>query len=510
MLDDIAGATGVWYAPYILVLLLLVVVNLVAFNLLIAKMSNTYLEVQSKAKKQWMKDNYAMTEEHRHTEMALPSPFNVLFTLCKFITFLYSERPHFDDVRDEFKLFLKRNKKIPRRSNKGASKTKRGTSQNDDQDDTAKKHFSDLHDARKRFMSGLGDDPKNVTREMLFTSLYKMRSALSLEMEQLDCQMAQQAVENQPFSFPRHNAPLTLQSFGFEDVDVKQKVDVLQKVCNDVQFSPMTFFFLAFSSQSTLGLREEKELHQQKAESVTAGQRLEKILKRILGESQKCPVGRTEDLMLPSLAPIASFCFCYPSLLEDEDKQNKLLVALENGGFIYFDEEGKIVAFTTICSTSDELADYVTLEAVEQKPTKGREIHNDSEALAAKLQEQQLQFTSKEWDSFKVDKISHDSFIESNGSYFRVVDTYLLEFSSPQALTKQARSMLADRFQPVTVKRFLQQGCRRFAWMDPKQKLPGQSQSSTDEQLPYGGFAYTFDEAELDCYFPVKTIRKVL
>ena len=52
-----------------------------------------------------------------------------------------------------------------------------------------------------------------------------------------------------------------------------------------------------------------------------------------------------------------------------------------------------------------------------QKPEKGKEIQN--EALAAKLQQKQLEFTEVELDGFEIDRICYNNFIESGGSYFK-------------------------------------------------------------------------------------------
>ena len=57
------------------------------------------------------------------------------------------------------------------------------------------------------------------------------------------------------------------------------------------------------------------------------------------------------------------------------------------------------------------------------------------------------------------------------------------------------------------MKFLLAKGCRRFAWIDPHENVPGHN--GDDEQLEHGAFAYTFDDEALDCYFPVKAITRV-
>ena len=52
-----------------------------------------------------------------------------------------------------------------------------------------------------------------------------------------------------------------------------------------------------------------------------------------------------------------------------------------------------------------------------QKPKKGKEIQN--KALAAKLQQKQLEFTEEELDGFEIDRICYNNFIKSGGSYFK-------------------------------------------------------------------------------------------
>ena len=62
-------------------------------------------------------------------------------------------------------------------------------------------------------------------------------------------------------------------------------------------------------------------------------------------------------------------------------------------------------------------------EAVGQlRPTQGQEIEN--EALAAQFQEQHLEFTKEEWNSFKVDAIqmSYESFVKSGDTYYKPAD----------------------------------------------------------------------------------------
>ena len=62
-------------------------------------------------------------------------------------------------------------------------------------------------------------------------------------------------------------------------------------------------------------------------------------------------------------------------------------------------------------------------EAVGQlRPTQGQEIEN--EALAAQFQEQHLEFTKEEWNSFKVDaiQISYESFVKSGDTYYKPAD----------------------------------------------------------------------------------------
>jgi hypothetical protein len=58
------------------------------------------------------------------------------------------------------------------------------------------------------------------------------------------------------------------------------------------------------------------------------------------------------------------------------------------------------------------------------------------------------------------------------------------------------------------MKELLDKGCRRFAWIDPHENVPGHN--GDDEQFVHGAFAYTFDDPALDCYFPVKAITPVV
>ena len=58
------------------------------------------------------------------------------------------------------------------------------------------------------------------------------------------------------------------------------------------------------------------------------------------------------------------------------------------------------------------------------------------------------------------------------------------------------------------MKGMLDKGCRRFAWIDPLENVPGQN--GDDEQFEHGAFAYTFDDPDLDCYVPVKAITPVV
>ena len=68
------------------------------------------------------------------------------------------------------------------------------------------------------------------------------------------------------------------------------------------------------------------------------------------------------------------------------------------------------------------------------------------------------------------------------------------------------------------MKGMLDKGCRRFAWIDPHENVPGHTHEATrvasangdDEQFGHGAFAYTFDDPDLDCYFPVKAITPVV
>lgn len=56
-------------------------------------------------------------------------------------------------------------------------------------------------------------------------------------------------------------------------------------------------------------------------------------------------------------------------------------------------------------------------EAGLQKPKKGQEIKN--KVLAAKLQQQQLEFTPEEWGSFKLSTLSADCYIKAGDKYFK-------------------------------------------------------------------------------------------
>jgi hypothetical protein len=58
------------------------------------------------------------------------------------------------------------------------------------------------------------------------------------------------------------------------------------------------------------------------------------------------------------------------------------------------------------------------------------------------------------------------------------------------------------------MKELLDKGCRRFAWIEPDENVPGHN--GDDEEFGHGAFAYTFDDPALDCYFPVKAITPVV
>jgi hypothetical protein len=57
------------------------------------------------------------------------------------------------------------------------------------------------------------------------------------------------------------------------------------------------------------------------------------------------------------------------------------------------------------------------------------------------------------------------------------------------------------------MKDLLDKGCRRFAWIDPHENVPGHK---GDDEFGHGAFAYTFDDPALDCYFPVEAITPVV
>ena len=56
-------------------------------------------------------------------------------------------------------------------------------------------------------------------------------------------------------------------------------------------------------------------------------------------------------------------------------------------------------------------------EVGSQKPSKGQEVKN--QALAGKLEQQQLEFTKEEWDQFKLPTLSYDSYIKAGNRYFK-------------------------------------------------------------------------------------------
>jgi len=60
-------------------------------------------------------------------------------------------------------------------------------------------------------------------------------------------------------------------------------------------------------------------------------------------------------------------------------------------------------------------------EVGSEKPAQGNEVKNEvkNEALARRLEQQQLEFTKEEWDMFKVPALTDDSYIKAGNRYFK-------------------------------------------------------------------------------------------
>ncbi len=547
--------------PYFLMLVLFVVVNIIALNLLIAIMSNTFAEVQAKAKKQWMKDLYSIIEEHRFTALAFPSPLNLIFTIGSFFVFLVSRwrwivrKGRTDEFVWGFGLFLKgvkmekTNQSMRERKRqeepgrviyacwvykrgaggmfhsfawkrryfvitdeerliyyedpegyhqnrekgsllcrgmlfKGAGKTtievlvagkktkkavttftmqaKEGLStreiecacETDEEvqrlkstmeniEDIAEEKkaaakllaqrdiLSVLHDARARFMLNAGQESQNVkSGEVLSASLYKMKSVLVLEMEQLDCEIAQQAVANQTFSFPRYMRPLILQDFDLSEN--KEEVDKLQFFCHSLPWS-------CASENNKLVLEPPKPFHKLNVTISSGGSgyrsapkvvltggggsgasataivadgavtevtitsdgsgytsaptirfeggggtgasafaasggfygSLEKKFERILVKYSTEKQGNVLPVSEVSIEGLEAkwFCFCYPSFVDKtEAKKSNLLKTLENAGFIYFNKDKKICDIKAIVAKSSKKENECILSFKPPKP----------------------------------------------------------------------------------------------------------------------------------------------
>ena len=523
--------------PYFLMLVLFVVVNIIALNLLIAIMSNTFAEVQAKAKKQWMKELYSIIEEHRVTALAFPSPLNLIFTIGSFFVFLVRRwrwivrKGRTDEFVWGFGLFLKgikmekTNQSMRERKRQGepgrviyacwvfkrgaggmfhssawkrryfvitdeerliyyedpegyhqnrekgsllcrgmlfkglgkdtfevlvaGKKTKKelptftiqakegsrtreivcacetddeyerlmSTTENIEDIAEEKKAaanllaqreiLSVLHDARAGVLSNAGQESQNVkSGEALSASLYKMKSVLLLEMEQLDCEIAQQAVAHQTFSFPRYMRPLILQDFDLSKPKNKEEVDRLQFFCHSLPWS-------CASENNKLVLEPPKSFHKLNVTISSGGSGYKSAPKVVLpggggsgasataivadgavtkvtmtsdgsgytsapairfegGEGTGASASAASDGFYGSLEkkferilvkystekqcnvlPVSKvsiegleakwFCFCYPSFVDKtEAKSSNLLKTLENAGFIYFNKDKKI------------------------------------------------------------------------------------------------------------------------------------------------------------------------
>jgi hypothetical protein len=551
--------------PYFWMLVLFVVVNIIALNLLIAIMSNTFAEVQAKAKKQWMKDLYSIIEEHRLTALAFPSPLNLIFTIGSFFNFLVRrwrwivQKGRTDEFVWGFGLFLRgikmerTNQSMRERKRQGepgrviyscwvykkgasgmfhSSAWKRryfvitdeerliyyedpeGYHQNREKgsllcrgmqfkgdkketsievlsielkNQTGFLHFTEqvlrllhmswlvarnttnkdvatftiqakegapsreiecacethdshayeglkstmeniediaeekraaanllaqreilsvLHDARARVMLNAGQESQNVkSGKEQSASLYKMKSVLVLEMEQLDCEIAQQAVANQTFSFPRYMRPLILQDFDLNEN--KEEVDKLQLFCHSLPWlcaksnnfvlePPKPFLSVSvtiscggsgyksapkvvftggggsgasataivkngavtevtmtsggsgYTSAPTVSF-EGGEGTGASASAASEGSygSLEKKFERILvkySTEKHCNVLPVSKVSIEFENLEAKwFCFCYPSFVDKtEAKASNLLKTLKNAGFIYFNKDKKI------------------------------------------------------------------------------------------------------------------------------------------------------------------------
>ena len=225
MLDDMAGDLQVPLVPYVGVLLLFVFVNIIALNLLIAIMSNSFNEVQQQAQKQWMKEQYSIIEAQRATPLALPSPFNVpcmLYNLADFAQRVARGTEHYPLTGGGFRLFLT----TTMRPNAEPETTPGGdTALKIDDVAEAAETLAFMQDARNRFVAVMEKEDTNL-EETLFASMFKMKNTIVNELEQLDCEMAVQSAATNPFAFPRYMSPLILSPLNLQKHDLLPKAEV--------------------------------------------------------------------------------------------------------------------------------------------------------------------------------------------------------------------------------------------------------------------------------------------